>query len=498
MQVTNENNKKVLKELPSPKNVFEYFLALCEIPRCSGNMKGIRDALVKFGEEKEIETKVDEIGNVLFRKPGTKGLEDKPSVCLQVHMDMVGTKDEGLKFNFETDPIQTKIENGWLTAEGTTLGADNGIGIAFGLAVLTEEFEHGPIELLCTVDEETTMEGAFKVETEDFIKSKFMINVDSEEDAAICFGSAGGFERVFKLPLEQIEKVSEGYTQVNLYLHELLGGHTGVQIHENRANANKWMIRMLLAATSTEFLISSYTGGHAKNAIPSSCKVSVLVEEEKADKFMDLIQEMHRKLMEEFFVIETKGVVLEIEAAKPTSEGALTLESTVQMLDFIHAIPHGVMRMSPEVEGLVESSQSVSIVKIVEDALEILVFARSSSYSQLKILDQQLGSIASLSGAEYIKKDGSDFPPWEPMLRDNLLLESMKTAFKKIYKKEPHCYAIHAGLECSIIQDKYEGMIPLSIGPTITDPHSPQEKLEISTVESCYKLLKETLMTIAK
>ncbi|KAJ3439389.1 cytosol non-specific dipeptidase [Anaeramoeba flamelloides] len=498
MQITNKNNLKTLEQLPSPKNVFEYFLALCEIPRCSGNMKGIRDALVKFGEEKNIETKVDEIGNVLFRKPGTKGFEDKPSVCLQVHMDMVGTKDEGLKFNFETDPITTKIENGWLTAEGTTLGADNGIGIAFGLAVLTEEFEHGPIEMLCTVDEETTMEGAFNVETEDFIKSQFMINVDSEEDAAICFGSAGGFERLFKLAVEHVEEIPKGYTQVNLYLHELLGGHTGVQIHENRASANKWMVRMLLAAASTEFLISSYTGGHAKNAIPSSCKTSVLVAEEKVDKFMDLVQEMHGKLMEEFFVIETKGIVLELEAVKVTVESALTLESSVQMLDFVHAIPHGVMRMSPEVEGLVESSQSVSIVKLAENVLEILVFARSSSYSQLTYLDKQLGSIASLSGAEYIKEAGSDFPPWEPMLRDNKLLESMKTAFKKVYKKEPHCYAIHAGLECSIIQDKYERMVPLSIGPTITDPHSPQEKLEIKTVETCYELLKETLITIAK
>ncbi|KAJ3433201.1 cytosol non-specific dipeptidase [Anaeramoeba flamelloides] len=498
MEVTNETNKKVLKQMTNPKKVWELFLALCEIPRASGNMKGIREALLGHAKKLNFEAKTDEIGNVLIKIPATKGKEKKPSVCLQGHMDMVATKDENLEFDFATDPITTKIDGEWLTAEGTTLGADNGIGIALGLALLEEDFKHGPLELLFTVDEETTMEGAFKVDQNGFINSKYMINIDSEEDGTICFGSAGGFERNLRLPLNEIEKIPEGMKRVDLYLHELLGGHTGVQIHENRANAIKWVSRLLLGVENIDYLLATFTGGHAKNAIPSSAKASILVPEESVKDFKESINATHKLIMKEFEVVETKGVILELTEPEEEVEKVYDRKTTLKFFQFLLAIPHGVIRMSPDVEGLVESSQSVSIAKIVDDVLDVLIFARSSSLSQMQLLKEKMRAIARLSGADYVEPEGSDFPPWQPQLRNNLLLDIMKKSYTQVYKKEPHCYAIHAGLECSIIQSFYQGMTPLSIGPTIINPHTTQESLQISTVSTTYDALKKTLELIAK
>ncbi|KAJ3439245.1 cytosol non-specific dipeptidase [Anaeramoeba flamelloides] len=497
MEIKTKNNQKVLKSLGQPKNVFELFLGVCEIPHVSGNLDPIREALVKYGKKIKVETIVDEIGNVLFRKPATKGYEKKPSICIQGHMDMVGTKDEGLEFNFETDPISTKIEKGWLTAQGTTLGADNGIGVAMGLALLTENIKHGPLEVLLTVDEETSMVGAFNLKN-DLLQSKYLINVDSEEDGRICIGSAGGFKCIIHQPITRMESLPEGVTQIQLKLHDLMGGHTGVQIHEGRANACKWMCRLLCSALETGFYISEFKAGHAKNAIPSTASVTLLVPDENIEQFKENIEKTHLNILEEFFVVEVNGVILDqIIDNQVTVESCLDKKSTVGILDMIQAIHHGVVRMSPDVEGLVESSQSLSICTLGETTFDSLVFARSSTKSQIVLLEKQLRSIATLTGSEFEKLAG-EYPPWQPMVRNNYLLDTVKKVYYQTFKKKPDCYAIHAGLECSLIQSKYEGMIPISIGPQIESPHSTQERMEIRTVATSYQLLKNLIETMAK
>ncbi|KAJ3441877.1 cytosol non-specific dipeptidase [Anaeramoeba flamelloides] len=499
MEAKNSTNKKVLKSLLEPKKVFNLFLGICEIPRASGNTEAITESLINYGEKLGVQTKMDKIGNVLFNVPATKGFEKKPSVCIQTHMDMFAKKDEGINFDFEVDIIKTKIDKGWLTAQGTTLGADNGIGMALSLALLTEEFDHGPLELLFTVDGKTTLKGALQLPKKNFIKSKYLINLDSEEDGRICFGSAGGIERILNLPLIYAEELPKRHTQVDLYLHELLGGDTGTEIHENRANAIKWMTRLLTGACGNGFVIANLHAGISKYNIPSECRVSVLVPDGKVDQFMMSVQETHEQLLEEYYVIETKGIILEVlRQEQQKYKNVLTLDSTLAALDLLHAIPHGILRMSTEVEDLVESSQSLSMMKIVDQKLSIVIFARSSSYSQLRFLDQQLSSIATLSGSEYIKNEKEDFPPWEPKLRNNLLLDTMNKAFSQVYKRQSDCYAIHGVLECSIIQDKYKGLIPLSIGPNIINSNSTNEKLEIKSVNNTFKLLKRTLELIIK
>eukprot|EP01155_Anaeramoeba_flamelloides_P051046 Anaeramoba_flamelloidesc42254_g1_i3.p1 GENE.c42254_g1_i3~~c42254_g1_i3.p1 ORF type:complete len:261 (-),score=47.39 c42254_g1_i3:26-808(-) len=259
------------------------------------------------------------------------------------------------------------------------------------------------------------------------------------------------------------------------------------------------MVRLLTGACGNGFLVANLDAGVSKYSIPSECRVSVLVPDGKVDQFMMSVQETHEELLEEYFVIETKGIILEVlRQEQQKYKNVLTLGSTLAVLDLLHSIPHGVLRMSTEVEDLVESSQSLSMMKIVDQKLSIVVFARSSSYSQLRFLDQQLSSIASLSGSDYIKNKKLDLPPWEPKLRNNLLLDTMKKAFSQVYKRQPDCYAIHGVLECSIIQDKYKGLIPLSIGPNIINSNSTNEKLEIKSVNNTFKLLKRTLELITK
>ncbi|KAJ5072918.1 aminoacyl-histidine dipeptidase [Anaeramoeba ignava] len=479
MQHKLERNTELLKKLGEPKELFQYFLALTEIPRVSGNVKPISEALIDFAKKHKIEVKTDKTGNILFRKQATKGNEDSVSVCLQAHMDMVGTKEPDYEFDFAKDPLNVFEKDGWLNAKSTTLGGDDGAGIAMILAAMTDkEAVHGPLEGLFTVDEE-------------------MLIVKMRK---ICIGSAGGSERKIELPLNQIEIPKEYDTKIELYLHGLLGGHTGCDIHEGRANSIKWLTRILLNCMESEFLIANFSSGHATNAIPNSGKVIVVLKSKDVENFKKKAEEMNEKIINEYKSIETKQPKLEMKTLDSNFEikKVCDIQSGKKLLDLLLIIPHGVFRFSPDVTGLVESSQSCSICTIKESTAIIEILARSSVLSQVTLLDQELESICNLSSAKFIADKSSDFPPWAPIVHNNPLLDTMKSTFNELYQKQPEVYAIHAGLECACINIKYPEMISVSIGPQIYGAHSVDEKMSIQSFRETHKFLMKSLENLSK
>lgn len=501
-QINSEDNLKSLEKITSGKRIFETFLGIVEVPRPSGSIETIRDLLIQWAEKHEFESQLDSIGNVIIRVPATKGCEAAPIVCLQGHMDIVATSDE--PFDFKTQTITTElIDDGkWLTAKGTTLGADNGIGIALALTIATDEkVSHGPLELLFTVDEETTMVGAFGLE-QNILRSSYLLNIDSEDDGMICVGSAGGSDKTLTIPIEKVDAPEAA--QMKVRISGFMGGHSGVDIHLGRASANVWMSRCLSAAmdVAPSMTIASITGGHVKNAIAGTAEAIISVKEEELEVAERAIQEVHAAMQREYRVIETKGIEIVLSRLEEESRASKVMirESAAKVLGFVLSIPHGVIRIHPEIPGLVEASQNLAIVQTTEDSVIVSLFIRSSSESQLVLAENRLKAICRLAGAEYAEDKSKDFPIWEPNTVSNPVLDHAVSAYKKVFRgKEPIVYSIHAGLENAVIQLRYpnlEGSV--SIGPTIREPHSTQERLEIETVQKNYDFLAKLLENIGK
>ena len=482
-----DKNLKGLK----PALVWKHFAAICEIPHPSHEEDAIRAYIVKWAEELGLEHKVDEAQNVYVYKPATPGMEDRKGIILQAHTDMVPQKNNDKEFNFSTDPIEAYIDGEWVTAKGTTLGADNGIGVAAAMAILADKsVVHPPLEVLVTVDEETGMYGAFALEG-GLLQGKTLLNLDSEAEGELYVGCAGGVDTTAKFAYTPVE-VEEGDVAVKVSITGCKGGHSGCDIHLQRANANKLLFRFLKEAVANyEARLASVEGGSLRNAIPREASAIITVPAEGVEDIMDLVAEC-----EDLFVAEYDGVEDNIRlTAEEVACPATELPEDVQ--DFlIHAItacPHGVYRVIPEMPDVVETSNNLAMLTTTDDCVTVMCLTRSSVESRKEELQEIIQSVFAMAGAE-VEFSGS-YPGWKPNLKSHIL-DVMKTTYQTNYGVEPRVIIIHAGLECGIIGRNYPGMDMISFGPTIKYPHSPDERVNIATVAKFYDFLLATLKAL--
>ena len=480
-----------------PKGLWESFYSLTQIPRPSGHCKEVAAFLVNYGKSLGLETLQDEIGNVLIRKPASKGMENHPGVILQGHMDMVPQKNSDKVFDFEKDAIQTYIEdNGeWVTANGTTLGADNGIGVATAMAILADKNAvHPPLEAFFTVDEETGMYGANDLKA-GWLKGKYLLNLDSETEGELYVGCAGGIDTNATFRYQEVE-TEKGDIALKVTLKGCKGGHSGCDIHLQRANAIKLLFRFLKDAVANfEARLACVEGGSLRNAIPREATAVITIPAESYQDLQDLVDRYEDLYLKEYEGVDD-GISFTMEEVEcPKKE----IPEDVQ--DYlIHAItlcPHGVYRVLPEARDIVETSNNVSMIKTFvgeeESRVEVQCLTRSSVESRKEELASIIQSAFSLAGAE-VEFSGA-YPGWKPNLKSTLL-KTMKETYVKEFGSEPRVVIIHAGLECGISGAKYEGMEMISFGPTIEHPHSPDERVNIATVQKFYQLVKAALKAL--
>lgn len=473
-----------------PKALWEHFYSLTQIPRPSGKKDQISAFLADYGRSLGLETVVDEIGNVIIRKPASPGYENHPGVILQGHMDMVPQKNNDKVFDFEKDPIRAYVEdNGeWVTADGTTLGADNGIGVATAMAILADKsVVHPPLEAFFTVDEETGMYGAQALQG-GVLKGSVLLNLDSETEGELYIGCAGGVDTTAHFDFEPVE-TEAGDIALEVSVTGLKGGHSGVDINLQRANANKLLFRFLKDAVANyEARLAYVEGGSLRNAIPREAKAIITLPKDGKDEMLQLVDEYEDLFIREYDGVEDNIHFTATEVACPATE----MPEDVQ--DFlIHAIticPHGVYRMIDEMPDVVETSNNVSTIKTEGNRVTVLCLTRSSVESRKEELREVIHSTFALAGAE-VEFSGS-YPGWKPNVKSRIL-HVMKDIYEKEFHTEPKVITIHAGLECGIIGRNYPGMDMISFGPTIEHPHSPDERVNIKTVQKYYRFLLATL-----
>lgn len=473
-----------------PKKVFEFFAEILQIPRPSKKEDKIIEYLLKWGNDRKLETLRDDIGNVLIRKPATKGFEAKPWVCLQSHMDMVCEKNSDKVFDFEKDSIETYIEDGWLKAKGTTLGADDGIGMAMALAILdSDDIEHGNIECLFTVDEETGLSGAEAL-SEDFLNSRILINLDSEDEGELFIGCAGGKDTMGKIPYE-LEPSPKGKAyKISVFGGK--GGHSGDDINKGLANANKVLNRILWTLNDTmDYALASFEGGNLRNAIAREANAVLVVDQENAKEMIEMVNKYNEDIRFEFRSTEPNlGVKIEeVECPKEVID-PMTQED---LLNVLYAIPHGVLAMSREIPNFVETSTNLASVKMVDNCFVIATSQRSSIETAKEAACDRNEACLRLVGADVTHGDG--YPGWVPNPQSKIL-KIAEQSYEKLFGKKPIVRAIHAGLECGLIGEKYKGMDMISFGPTLRGVHSPDEKLEIKTVEMCWRHTLDILKNV--
>ncbi|HDQ46439.1 MAG TPA: aminoacyl-histidine dipeptidase [bacterium] len=471
-----------------PALLWKHFDAIRKIPRCSKNEEAAGDYVMNYAREKGFESERDKTGNVVVKVPATKGRENAPVVVLQGHLDMVCEKNSDKTFDFACDPIEVMEKDGWLTANGTTLGADNGIGVAASLAAAEDpDGVHGPLELLFTVDEETGLNGAHGIRP-DFLKGRILLNLDSEEEGIFSIGCAGGADTEITLPLSR--RSGEKGKRFSVRLSGLRGGHSGIDIHTGRGNAAQLLARMLFRPGIT-FDLVSLEGGSKHNAIPREAFARILTEDEKG--FRDALRKRFDEIRFEYKAVE-KDMKLEIA---PAEGGEIPLEdaSKQRFLGLVTGLPHGVVAMSQEIENLVETSNNLAIVKTLTEAATVYTSTRSSILSALEAVREKIEAIGILAGAAVNHLDG--YPAWTPDL-DSEILKILKKTYRDTTGKEARVIAIHAGLECGIIGEKFPGMDMISFGPDLRNPHSPDERVHIASVGRFYDHLKATLGTLAK
>ena len=473
-----------------PKSLWENFYSLTQIPRPSGKKEEISAFLANYGRSLGLETIVDEIGNVIIRKPASAGYENHPGVILQGHMDMVPQKNSDKVFDFEKDPIEAYVEdNGeWVTANGTTLGADNGIGVATAMAILADKnVVHPPLEAFFTVDEETGMYGAFALKG-GLLQGKTLLNLDSESEGELYMGCAGGVDTTARFDYEPVE-TEEGDVALRVSIKGCKGGHSGCDIHLQRANAIKLLFRFLKDAVANyEARMAYVEGGSLRNAIPREASAVITIPADGLDEMKQLVNDY-----EDLFIREYDGVEDNISFSAEDVECPKT-ELPEDTQDFlIHAItlcPHGVYRMIPEMPDIVETSNNLAMIGTENNRITVMCLTRSSVESRKEELRQIIQSAFALAGAE-TEFTGS-YPGWKPNLHSHIL-EVMKDVYQKEFGTTPRIITIHAGLECGIIGRNYPGMDMISFGPTIEHPHSPDERVNIATVQKFYHFLLATL-----
>ena len=474
-----------------PKLVWKQFDEIRKIPRCSKHEEKIRKYILDFAKKHNLKSKTDKPGNVVIIKPASSGMKNKPTVVLQGHIDMVCEKNSDVVFDFSKDPIKLKLKDDILTADGTTLGADNGIGLAMSLAILEDDsLNLGQIEALFTVDEETGLTGAFAMES-DMISGKILINLDSEDFGIITVGCAGGGDSKIEIPIKT-KSINGDMESITIKVSGLRGGHSGVDIHEQRGNAVKLLSRLLWRASNDyDFNITELKGGDKHNAIPREAYAKVSVKKAEKNNFIDVLKNEEKYILREIKPIDP-NFSMEIENINKLNT-TLTKDSQNKILNLLHGLPHGIDKMSYDIPNLVETSTNLASVKFFEKNALIHLSTRSSIISSLQDLRDRIHAIADLSDAKVT--EGDPYPGWKPNL-DSKILKLSKKTFKDMFGEEPKVEAIHAGLECGIIGEKFPGMDMISIGPTIKYPHSPEEQVHISTVEKTYNYVLEILKNV--
>ncbi len=474
-----------------PKKVFDIFKQINAVPRPSKHEEKMIDFLKQFAAERGLPCKVDECGNVLISKSATPGMEKCATVVMQGHMDMVCEKNSDVDFDFYKDAIQTYIDGEWMKAKGTTLGADCGIGDALALAILdSDDLQHGPIECLFTRDEETGLTGAFEMKS-GFMSGKYLINLDSEDEGEIFVGCAGGANTMAKFHFTK-EPIPAGYFTMRLSISGLQGGHSGDDINKNRANANKLLARFLYQEMQKmDVRISEIQGGNLHNAIPREASVvfsvpADLKENVKADANIFLAD------VETEFSVTEKNVSINVSSAPQQTE-AIDAKTACGLVYALQAVHNGILAMSQDIEGLVETSSNLASIKMKGDEIWVESSQRSSIGSARENMSNTIQAVFRLAGADVTTGDG--YPGWKPNPSSELLKISVES-YKRLFGKEPKVKAIHAGLECGLFSEKYPGLDMVSFGPTLRGVHSPDEKLLIPTVEMVWNHLTDILKHI--
>jgi dipeptidase D len=478
-----------------PKLMWEHFYEISQIPRCSKEEEKIRRYVIKVAERNNLEYKLDDVKSVVVKKPATPGLEDAPVVILQSHLDMVCEKNKDTKHDFSKDPIKLLRDGDWVTADGTTLGSDNGIGIAASLAVMeSDDIKHGPLEFLFTVDEETGLTGATQL-GEDMLEGRILLNMDSEEDGAIYIGCAGGKDTEIFLKLNT-GNVPSDYKVVRVRVGGLQGGHSGLQISEGLGNAIKLTARFLQKyASELNLRLTHIDGGSKHNAIPRECDAIVALPSGKMNDLMDAVAKYDAIFKNELKLVDA-DVFLRVDSDGFDQPGKVFTQNLQdRLLNMLVSMPHGVLAMSHAVQGLVETSTNLAVIKTEKDKIGVLTSQRSSVPSSLISVADMVSAVGQLADAEV--HQGNGYPAWQPN-PDSPLLKTARGVYQKLYKEEPEVKAIHAGLECGIIGDKFPGMDMISFGPTILGAHSPDERVQISTVEKFWDFLSALVEKLAK
>jgi len=477
----------VLKNL-KPARVWHWFGEIMQIPRPSKHEGRISAYLVQWGEDHGLETKSDRLGNVLICKPAAKGYEKSPVVCLQAHMDMVCEKNSDKKFDFMTDAIQPVLDGEWLTADGTTLGADDGIGVATILAILEDKkIAHPALEALITVDEETGLTGAGGL-SKSWLKSEILLNFDDEDEGEYCIGCAGGIDTTAEMDYKQVPVV-KGHKAFKLKVSGLKGGHSGDDINRGRGCANKLINRILWEGTfKFGMRMASIDGGNLRNAIAREAEAVITVPEDIVRTFKTMVTRMGKAMQFEFRTTEP-DLKFELHSVDMPKK-LIDKESQERLVNVLYACAHGVLAMSREIENFVETSTNLASIKMREGSIHIATSQRSSVESAKLAAAAKIESTFRLAGCRVKHSDG--YPGWTPN-PDSRVLKVGVEVYKKMYGREPIVRAIHAGLECGLIGEKYPKMDMISYGPTLRGVHSPDEKIEIKTVEMFWNQTLEIL-----
>ncbi len=475
-----------------PQALWRHFDEILKIPRASKDEGRMRDYVLAVAERHGLEHRTDAAGNVVVVKPGTAGHEEAPVTILQSHLDMVQEKNADVEFDFATDAIRPEHDGEYLTAQGTTLGSDNGIGVAAMLAVAeATHLEHGPLELLFTIDEETGLTGAMQLDAS-MLHGRRLINLDSEDEGTLCVGCAGGADSVLNLPLSTAP-VAAGAAALELKLHGFKGGHSGIDIHLQRGNAIQLLARAIYrAALDKPLRLATLRGGSAHNAIPREAFATVVCAAGDREAIEQAIAAEVEAIRDEYRPAEP-GAAFDAAAGDAPAE-AWDEETTAAVLRLLNALPHGVLAMSYDIPGLVETSTNLATAKPGDGGLEIYMASRSSVASALAAVRRRIRAIAELAGASVAERGG--YPGWKPDM-DSELLRVVRGVHERELGSDPKVEAVHAGLECGLIGEMVPGMDMISFGPQIEFPHSPDERVKIDSVDRFWRLLEATLAELA-
>ncbi len=475
-----------------PASVWNHFYSLTQIPRPSKHEKQCADFMVAFGKKLGLPTEIDSIGNVLIRKPASKGLEKAPGVILQAHLDMVPQKNKSSNHNFQVDPIQPYIDGKFVKAKETTLGADNGIGVAMIMAILEDNsLVHPPLEALFTIDEETGMTGAKNIKPQ-WIQGSILINLDTEEEGELCIGCAGGIDGMFKLNYTP-QKPAENSEYYELNIKGLKGGHSGCDIHLQRANANVLFGRLMYNLIQLyQVEISTINGGSLRNALPRECFSTIFIPKSNLEKVKTYIKTFTEVVQNEYAATED-GICIELLSLQKNESLCMDKKNAITTVTLIKTCPNGVIRMSDTLHGLVETSNNLAIVKVENGLVEMSCLLRSSVETAKHNSVETMTSLFEMAGAKVEFSGG--YIGWTPNSNSSIL-NLMKKIYKDLYNKEIHVSAVHAGLECGILSTHYPHWDMISCGPSIYNPHSPDERVEIESVSLFWNFLLETLKNI--